>query len=46
MAAARHVAARLPDAHLTEVPDGGHLLMFQRWRDILTRLVAAARSRP
>jgi pimeloyl-ACP methyl ester carboxylesterase len=40
--AARFVADRLPDGHLTEVPDAGHLLMFLRWPDIFTGLRTAA----
>jgi pimeloyl-ACP methyl ester carboxylesterase len=43
--AARFVAEHLPDGHLSEVPQAGHLLLFDRWRDIFTGLSEAARSR-
>jgi pimeloyl-ACP methyl ester carboxylesterase len=43
--AARFVAEHLPDGHLSEVPRAGHLLLFDRWRDIFTGLSEAARSR-
>jgi len=45
VAAARYVAEQLPDGHLHEVPDAGHLLFFQCWPEILAELVGAARSR-
>jgi pimeloyl-ACP methyl ester carboxylesterase len=40
--AARFLADRIPDGHLTEVADAGHLLMFQRWHDIFTGMFEAA----
>lgn len=33
-------AATLPHAHLTVLPDAGHLLALTRWEQILTRLLA------
>lgn len=46
ISAARFVADRIPDGHLTEIADAGHLLLFQSWRDIFTGLREAAQSRP
>jgi pimeloyl-ACP methyl ester carboxylesterase len=39
-ATARHNAKRLGTADVTMVPDAGHFLLFQRWRDIMAAAAA------
>ena len=35
----RYLAARLPNSETTLIPDGGSLLFYGRWRDILQQLI-------
>jgi len=38
VAMAEYVASRIPDCKLTIIPDKGHFLLFDHWKEILTEL--------
>jgi pimeloyl-ACP methyl ester carboxylesterase len=43
---AEHIAARVPDSRLFVIPNAGHLMVFEHWRQILTEAGFTAADTP